>query len=134
KLVVKVVMKRIAFIFVLGTMFPLVAQGFGIYKCVGGAYTAYQNFPCAAGLEAMPLGPETTAPVPRPSVATQPQQLASAATTAQTVSTQPSSAQPEAVLSSMLPFRVGPLKVGMSDDQVLNLPRWGVPDKIVRSK
>src|SRR5438046_1373461 len=114
-------MKRIGLIFLL-TTFPLVAHGFGIYKCVGGSNVAYQNFPCAPGLEEMPLGPPATPARPSmPSVAATPQQLASAAKNAPSASAQVAAAESASAMSSVLPFRTGPLKVGMSDDEVLNL-------------
>jgi hypothetical protein len=33
-----------------------------------------------------------------------------------------------------MPFQRTTLALGMTDDEVLNLPHWGLPAKIVRSK
>ena len=89
------------------------ASAMGIYKCVDGGATAYQSLPCAPGASEIrmaqpaPRGPAILSPAPRPDAA------------------------------SRYPRRPGPWKhrtltLGMSDDEVLNLPGWGRPSRITR--
>ena len=83
-----------------------------IYKCVDDGGTAYQSVPCAAGaseirLARSPLAGAILAPTPRPEAARR------------------------------YPRKPGPWKhrvltLGMSDDEVLNLPGWGRPTRITR--
>lgn len=89
------------------------ASATGIYKCVDDGGTAYQSLPCAPGASEIrmaqpaPRGPAMLSPAPRPDAA------------------------------SRYPRRPGPWKhrtltLGMSDDEVLNLPGWGRPSRITR--
>jgi hypothetical protein len=89
------------------------ASATGIYKCVDGGATAYQSLPCAPGASEIRLSPPASA-VPA---------LLSPA--------------PRADAASPYPRRPGPWKhrtltLGMSDDEVLNLPGWGRPSRITR--
>jgi hypothetical protein len=86
-----------------------------IYKCVEDGATAYQSAPCANGQIEMRM---TTG-------ATQPKsefQMAAASPPAQSTS------------HSSGPWRRTSLALGMSDDEVLNLPGWGRPNRITRTR
>jgi hypothetical protein len=91
-----------------------------IYKCVQGEMVAYQSMPCDAGqTEARVLTmARAQADVPAPSTAVP--QIAPA----------DPSAQPA---SKVWPPR-RTLMLGMSDDEVLNLAGWGVPQHIARTR
>ena len=91
-----------------------------IFKCVDGGSTAYQSTPCASGQtearvmtigRADPEQPSSAAPISRADAG-----LA-------TVQTRGKVWPPRRTLM-----------LGMSDDEVLNLPGWGVPKHITRSK
>ena len=93
---------------------PAGAQG--IFKCAEGDATAYQSTPCTNGQIETRLA--TGAPHPPAKVET-------------AVLLSPPARQ----LSRMAwPWRRTSLTLGMSDDEVLNLPGWGRPSRITRAK
>ena len=92
---------------------PLVAHGQEIHKCVTPDGIAYQSSPCGAGEAATTIAAKAAeAPRLRP---------------APECGARPS-------MTSWVPGRRTPLCVGMTDDEVLNLPGWGRPAKIVRTR
>lgn len=108
-------MKRFALIGIFGVVFPLACHA-EIYKCVNGDSVVYQDSPCAEGRNQKPLA---------------------AASTTTSVRLNENGAIP--LLSGqearpILPSGRMTLSVGMSDDEVLNLPNWGRPKKITRNK
>jgi hypothetical protein len=127
-------------------LIPIAAVASDIYKCSGGRYVAYQNYPCPEGMNQIVM-----ADTPRPAVVVQStsaqrnaaqEKMAGAATVTGAAASDPSSAgvrpgtapREDRVGDGPLPFRHTTLKLGISDDEVLNMPRWGVPDRISRSK
>ena len=91
-----------------------------IFKCVDGEVTAYQSMPCATNqtqTRVMTVARPQDAPIPSVAV---PSKVLAAVPTAQSS-------------EKMWPPR-RTLMLGMSDDEVLNLPGWGVPKEIVRSR
>jgi hypothetical protein len=85
-----------------------------IFKCVGDGATAYQSTPCANGQ----VETQMTAGAPPPRLEAQ--------------TAEPSPAQQ--TLRVPGPWRRTSLTLGMSDDEVLNLPGWGRPSRITRVK
>jgi hypothetical protein len=104
-----------------------------IHKCIGdGAAVTYQNAPCEpAKTDAGPLRlPGYADPAERDG-ATAPAADAAAAAPTDT----PFPAAPPPAMSDaqpVFPFRTS-VALGMTDDQVLNVPGWGRPTKIVRA-
>lgn len=92
---------------------PLESVATDIYKCTGNGATSYQEVPCASGQGEIPL------------------RIAGAAS---------SSALREAVASvppqgrSRTVWTRTSIELGMSDDEVLNLPGWGRPARISRMR
>jgi hypothetical protein len=86
-----------------------------VFKCVDGGATAYQSAPCANGQAETRM---TIAP-------SQPRADIQAAALP---SPPPSPPAPQ----SLRPWRRTTLTLGMSDDEVLNLPGWGRPSRISR--
>ncbi len=78
-----------------------------IYKCVDAAGTAYQSTPCATGA----VETQVQATLARPLVRSDPARR--------------SARKPG-------PWRHRTLTLGMSDDEVLNMPGWGPPSRITR--
>lgn len=121
-------MNRLYLLVVLALVAPLSAQGANIYKCTGGRYVAYQNYPCPDGLDqsvmsdaprvAVQQVPETRWPASQSQNAVPPSQMNAEMPTAR----------------PQLPFGRTALRIGVSDDEVLNMPRWGVPERITRNK
>jgi hypothetical protein len=107
-------MKRGALLHVIWLCIPLGAMAQDIYRCTSPGETVYQGTPCAAGQRVTPLVVTRTHVPGRSSAA------------------QPCVSRPGGRAS--LPFRRTVLCLGMSDDEVLNLPRWGRPAKITRMK
>ena len=79
-----------------------------LYKCVDAAGTAYQSMPCATGAIETRVQVATLA---RPSLPPDPARR--------------SARKPG-------PWRHKTLTLGMSDDEVLNMPGWGPPSRITR--
>ncbi|HXR55167.1 MAG TPA: hypothetical protein VN858_00120 [Casimicrobiaceae bacterium] len=103
-----------------------------IHKCIAGNAVAYQNAPCVA--------PSRDAGVLRlPGYADPPQRDGAMSPSNDPVSIAPSdmpvdvSPSPTAPdTKDAFPFRTS-IALGMTDDQVLNIPHWGRPSRIVRS-
>ena len=113
--------------------FSGVSAGQQIHKCVGdGGAVTYQNAPCQpaqtdAGVLRLPGYAD---PAERDG-ATAPQADTSLAVPAEA----PFPAAPAPAMSAsqpVFPFRTS-VALGMTDDQVLNVPGWGRPTRIVRS-
>ena len=107
-------MKRSALLHVLWLCVPPGALAQDIYRCTSAGETVYQGTPCAVGERATPLVVTRThvhSPSPR----------------AQACVSRPGG-------RASLPFRRTILCLGMSDDEVLNLPKWGRPTSITRTK
>jgi len=108
------------------TLWPAFGRA-DIYKCVDGAAIAYQSMPCAPGAEQTPM--EKRPPQGAVLVAeAQPTELADA------------ERRPSKGTGTSRPSRrPGPwthttLTLGMSDDELLNMPAWGRPARIVRTR
>ena len=111
-------MQRFALIAITALVFPLACQA-DIYRCGSGESIVYQDSPCAAGREQT--------------------RILRASTTTTTQTTQLSDNNASQMLSGkearpILPVGRTELSLGMSDDEVLNLPAWGRPKKITRNK
>lgn len=91
---------------------PAAAQD--IFKCSEGGATAYQSTPCANGQIETRM--TTGAPTRRAEVQTE---------------AVPSPPAQQSVRTAG-PWRRTALTLGMSDDEVLNLPGWGRPSRITR--
>jgi hypothetical protein len=100
----------------LATAVSLPAAASDIYKCVDGASTSYQSAPCPQGRPETRIyaGPM----IPRQDARVKPQ--AQAEPSAPVVVVRPE------------PWRHQTLTLGMSDDEVLNMPQWGRPSRITR--
>jgi len=86
------------------------AQGAqAVHKCVTTEGTVYQGTPC---------GPDALV----------------AQIAARPVDSRNAPAVPECGRHARLPFGRGALCMGISDDEVLNLPKWGRPSTIVRTR
>jgi len=87
----------------------------GIYKCVERGATTYQSTPCAHGQAETPIA------------------IANAGV--QTTPAQPT-AVPVAVTATRKrgPWVRTVVEIGISDDEVLNMPGWGRPAQISRSR
>ena len=119
-------MKRPSWLLLVGIGFSVVAHAGNIYKCSGGGRdVAYQNFPCAQGQQEILMGSSA-----QPAY-TQTQNVKLASYGASPQSPAPVSAQET---RPNMPFQRTALTLGMTDDEVLNLPHWGLPLKILRSK
>ena len=101
-----------------------------VHKCVAGDEIAYQSAPCAPGqVEAGLLRlPDYADPAERDGAMSPPSDTASGAAGAMQVS--PAPAVPDT--QRAFPFRTS-IALGMTDDQVLNIPYWGRPARIARS-
>ena len=106
-------MKRFAFISIVWMAFPLACQA-QVYKCVNADSIVYQDSPCAEGRNQMRVAYGNTSVRLDENAASQ------------FLSGQ--EARP------ILPSGRTTLSIGMSDDEVLNLPAWGRPKKITRNK
>jgi hypothetical protein len=99
---------------------PLAAPAQAIHKCVALTGVAYQSAPCAAGEADILIDIRPGASGPRPSAPhTMP-------------STQPAKREPAIGVKRL--FQKTRIAIGMTDDEVLNLPSWGRPSSIARSK
>lgn len=95
-----------------------------IFKCIEGDTTAYQSTACANGAVESRLMVAQRARADAPALVVRPQ----------VARTQASSSE-----RSDGTWRVGwprrrTLALGMTDDEVLNLPGWGIPTRIVRAR
>ena len=104
---------------VCGIACPLAGYAQAIHKCLAPEGIAYQSVPCASGAGDVVIAslgsaraesaPRADAPVAMP-------------------------AKRESGASSKRVFWRTSIAIGMSDDEVLNLPTWGRPSAITRSK
>jgi hypothetical protein len=96
---------------------PLLASAQEIHKCVSADGITYQGHPCD--------GRDATASAP-------------VGNTSSTIRVSNVQATPECGprprTPPRLPWRQATICIGMTDDEVLNLPGWGRPDKIVRTR
>ena len=102
-----------------GIAYPLAAHAQAIHKCLAPDGVAYQSMPCASGagdVVIASLGGVRADSAPR----------AEAPTAA--------AARREPGANSKRVFWRTSIAIGMSDDEVLNLPAWGKPSAITRSK
>jgi Domain of unknown function (DUF4124) len=87
----------------------------GIYKCVEAGATTYQSTPCGRGQDETPLRIASNSPQ---ATRDQPVSVPVAATQAK----------------KRGPWTRTTVEVGISDDEVLNMPGWGRPAQISRSR
>lgn len=107
-------MKRAALLVAAATSWSGLACA-DIYKCTDVRMVTYQSAPCAAGQAQMVISDSKRAPPSAPPVAPQ--------------------RSGRAVLASVgndVAFRRTTIALGVSDDEVLNMPGWGVPSRIDR--
>ena len=105
-----------------GLACPLVGHAQAIHKCLASDGVAYQSMPCASGagdvvvasLDKVRAEPASRAEAPTATPARRERGANSA--------------------SSKRVFWRTSIAIGMSDDEVLNLPAWGRPSAITRSK
>ena len=105
-----------------GLACPLVGHAQAIHKCLASDGVAYQSMPCASGagdvvvasLDKVRAEPASRAEAPAATPARRERGANSA--------------------SSKRVFWRTSIAIGMSDDEVLNLPAWGRPSAITRSK
>ena len=96
-----------------------------IHKCATPTGIAYQGTPCN--------GAEMPAPVVVASAAERlPSESTGAASDAASRGAPPCAAPPRE--PRRLPWRQATICIGMTDDEVLNLPGWGRPAKITRTR
>jgi hypothetical protein len=141
--------RRLIWLLFSSALLPMTAGAADIYKCSGGRYVAYQNYPCPEGMDQAVMAdkprpptvaevkPEIAGPknIPTASVADDTSAISRAASDPSSATYRASMDRREAAAGDgPLPFRQTALKVGISDDEVLNMPRWGIPDRITRSK
>jgi hypothetical protein len=107
---------------VCGIACPLVGHAQAIHKCLAPDGVAYQSMPCASGagdVVIASLGSVRAESAPR----------------AEAPTATPARREREAnSASSKRVFWRTSIAIGMSDDEVLNLPAWGKPSAITRSK
>lgn len=102
-----------------GIAYPLAGHAQAIHKCLAPDGVAYQSTPCASGAGEVviaSLGSARAEPAPR----------------AEPPTAMPSRREPGT--NSKRVFWRTSIAIGMSDDEVLNLPAWGRPSTITRSK
>ena len=102
-----------------GIAYPLAGHAQAIHKCLAPDGVVYQSMPCASGagdVVIASLGSVRTESTPR----------------AEAPAATPARREPGA--SSKRVFWRTSIAIGMSDDEVLNLPAWGRPSTITRSK
>lgn len=102
-----------------GIAYPLAGHAQAIHKCVAPDGVAYQSMPCASGAGDVV-------------VASLGSVRAEAAARAEPSTATPARREP--VTGSKRVFWRTSIAIGMSDDEVLNLPAWGKPSTITRSK
>ena len=109
-------------------LFALVslAQAQEIHKCVGQDGITYQNVPCPSGQQEQAFASNARKPSYREAPAS--------ATRNENAQVAYASRSREANRYAGTPFAATTLFIGMTDTQVLNLPGWGRPAQILRSK
>jgi hypothetical protein len=111
-------MVRSALLAVLAASAASSAGAQDIFKCIENGTTAYQSMPCANGQAETRMVVGGSRPRPEVQEATPPSHPA----------------RPTPTLRWSGPWRRTTLTLGMSDDEVLNLPGWGRPSRITRMK
>ena len=102
-----------------------------IHKCFNGDEISYQSAPCAPGhVDAGLLRLPGYADPAQRDGATSPQSDTTFGAPAGALQVAPGPAAPDA--QDAFPFRAS-IALGMTDDQVLNIPNWGRPTRIARS-
>ena len=104
-----------------GIAYPLAGHAQAIHKCLAPDGVVYQSIPCAAGAGDVVIASLGS--------------RAESASRAEAPTATPARREREA--NSAHPKRVfwrTSIAIGMSDDEVLNLPAWGRPSAITRSK
>ena len=108
-----------------------VCEAQDIHKCVAGNSVAYQNVPCAPGqVDAGLRLPGYADPAERDGATSPPTDTSFAPPANDTLQVSPPPTVHET--QDAFPFRTS-IALGMTDDQVLNIPSWGRPGRIVRS-
>jgi hypothetical protein len=102
-----------------GIAYPLAGHAQPIHKCLTPDGVVYQSMPCASG-----AGDVVIASLGSVRAESTPRAEAPTAT----------SARREPGANSKRVFWRTSIAIGMSDDEVLNLPAWGRPSAITRSK
>jgi hypothetical protein len=102
-----------------GIAYPLAGHAQAIHKCLAPDGVAYQSMPCASGAGDIVIASLGSG-------------RAEAASRAESSTAAP--ARREAGTNSKRVFWRTSIAIGMSDDEVLNLPAWGRPSTITRSK
>jgi hypothetical protein len=104
-----------------------------VRKCVDHGVVGYQNRPCGAGqVDAGFVKLPDYADPPQRDAASAPPQDAYGAPQASEDRSMPSPVASPAPSQAAFPFRTS-ITLGMTDDQVLNIPRWGPPSHIERT-
>ena len=113
---------------------PAAASAGDVYKCVTGSAVAYQSVPCGMGqIEArLPKLPEYADP-PERDAAAAPASSPDSASAPDAPPASPVTASESPPSRRGFPFRTT-IGLGMTDDQVLNTPGWGRPDRILQTR
>jgi hypothetical protein len=117
-----------------------VAHAEEIHKCTGPDGIVYQNLPCAAGQREQDMDAMTSiqrAASSRDTDASAPQGQGPRASSPALYSNRrdrTAARPPQSGRYAGTPFAATTLFIGMTDTQVLNLPGWGRPARISRSK
>jgi hypothetical protein len=121
-----------AFWLLIGVGFATAAPAQEIHKCLADDSVAYQSAPCGDGqVEArLPKLPDYADPAQRDG-ASGPAFDSSAAPVPDSADSAPTQAHVPASQAAF-PFRTS-IALGMTDDQVLNIPAWGRPSRITRT-
>ena len=99
--------------------YPLMGHAQAIHKCLASDGVAYQSMPCASGAADIVIASLGSVRV-------------DSAARAETPTATPARRDPGS--NSKRVFWRTSIAIGMSDDEVLNLPAWGRPSTITRSK
>jgi len=94
----------------------LAANAQAIHKCLAPEGTVYQSAPCGSGASDILIASAGSSEIPSTSRAAEPPSRRAASSGTRRV------------------FWRTSIAIGMSDDEVLNLPSWGRPSAITRSK
>lgn len=104
-----------------------------IRKCVDHGVVGYQNAPCGAGqVDAGLVKLPDYADPPQRDPATAPAEESGVATPGDDDSVARAPLVPPPVSQAAFPYRTS-IALGMTDDQVLNMPQWGRPTHIERT-
>jgi len=124
---------RIGMIACLALALAAGANAQGIRKCVDHGVVGYQTMPCGVGqVDAGLVKLPDYADPPQRDGATAPPQDAYGATPAADDAVMPAPTASPPPSQAAFPFRTS-IALGMTDDQVLNMPQWGRPTHIERT-